>query len=650
MANRKQKYILFIILPLILLICFWIWITRVDTEKEVIVLSDTPEWHLYGYDFDEIFVRAMGSTAEYVPDALLTPEEFEKADYIVGKPKGAAEYLTARFRLFVPDGRVYALTTDSVDFADRIYIGGQLYQEIGSPADNRAGMVPQTRAQYYTVMPENGVIEIVQQVSNFVHREGGNPTGFRIGSIETAGRHYDRKLNMSSIVMGACLLLFLVHMTLFLMHRSYKANLYFALFCLVWFFQTAVTGQRVLVALYPQLNWYATYRIECLAVPLAMLLLLLALDALFEGLLHRPVKIIAVCLFSAAAAVCLIADTLFISHATQYMGYMVALAASYLVVRLLMRFRTQWDVEAMTVFAGLVVFVYALVRDMLYHNNLLIFPMVHANFADFAVLVFILFQMVANFYGTMRQVEKAREREQFLAAENAALDRINVLKTDLMSTVSHELKTPLAVMMGYAQLVAKEMRLAGASEQSTADMDAIASEAGRMAGLVDELQGMSLRSLQRPLEGFVSLAPIIGQVARLYAPILERKHNSLLVEIEEALPPVRGSEAELTQVLFNLLSNADKHTEHGQVSICAALDKPAGEVTLCVSDTGTGMQPELILHVFQRGLSGDESGAGLGLAICKEIIGACDGSIHIDSKPGQGTMVTILLPIDVEAL
>lgn len=137
------------ILLLIVTVCLSIWYIRMDAAQEVVVHSDTPEWHLHDYDFDRVFVRARGVTAEYVPNQLLTPQAFDKADYLTGRPQGSADYLTARFRLFVPDGRVYALTTDSVDFADSIYINGQLYQEIGHPASTKAEMIPQTRAVLY---------------------------------------------------------------------------------------------------------------------------------------------------------------------------------------------------------------------------------------------------------------------------------------------------------------------------------------------------------------------------------------------------------------------------------------------------------------------------------------------------------------------
>ncbi|MDL2258576.1 winged helix-turn-helix domain-containing protein [Eubacteriales bacterium OttesenSCG-928-K08] len=426
MQRKKENLTLFIILPLILVLCYWVWATRVDKSKEVIVYSDTQEWYLHEYDFDDIFVRARGDIAEYVPEALLTPEEFEAADYIVGKPKNAAQYLTSRFRLYVPDGKVYALTTDSVDFADRIYINGTLYQEIGTPATNKEEMVPQTRAQYYTVIPENGVIEIVQQVSNFVHRDGGNPTGFRIGSIETAGRHYDRKLNMASIVMGACLLLFIIHMLLYLMQRNYHANLYFALFCLVWFMQAGAVGQRVFVALYPQLTWYTTFRMEYIATPLSTLFMMLALGSMFPGLVHKPVKLSFIVLCSAVSVFYIFGDTVLMSHAKRYFNYAFTGLHYYMAARFLWLFlrRKERRKEAVIVFSGLIVYGYAMLRDTFYHNDMTFFPKVYANFSDFAVLVFILFQMVAAFYGTMREVAAAKESELAarLEAESLRLD------------------------------------------------------------------------------------------------------------------------------------------------------------------------------------------------------------------------------------
>lgn len=649
--RKRQHWILPAVLALVVVMCFALWFLRVDVADRIVVFSDTPEWNLSEYNLDEEYVWARGSVAEYVPHALLSPDEFEQADYLVGKPKNSADYLTSRFRLYVPDGKVYVLTTDSVDYADRIYINGQLYDEIGIPASTRAAMVPQTQTVYFTVEPEDGVIEIVQQVSNFVHREGGNPVGFRIGSFETAGVHYNRILTMSAVLVGFGLLLFLVHLTLYILQRGYRANLYFALFCLVWSVQTLVSSARLIVALFPHIPWELTFRVGYMSIPLCALFLALALGAMFPGLMQRAVKWLTVGVMTAIALVYAFADTVFMSHMSNVTNVLCIVLALYLIARLLWRVRIKENrtIELGIILTGLAILAYALLRDTLYHNDMNIFPRVDAEFVGFAVPVFVLFQMIVNFHGTMQQVRAAEERHQRLAAENAALDRVNTLKTELMANLTHELRTPLAVMSVYAQLTAEAVRDGTVDEQTTRDLDLVSSESKRLANMASDLLSIFQNKAATSEKEHFDLHTVVAQVTRLAAPLLEREKNTLVLEIPENLPSLYGRTEECTQLIWNILANANSHTQNGVIALRIGVippEKPQGTAVLClvIQDNGSGIDPKLLPHVFERKHSDTEERTGLGLVICKEIVEAHEGSITIESVLGQGTTVRITLP------
>lgn len=261
--------------------------------------------------------------------------------------------------------------------------------------------------------------------------------------------------------------------------------------------------------------------------------------------------------------------------------------------------------------------------------------------------MFAFFQTVAMSLGTMREMDEAMAREQSLASENASLDRLNKLRADLMDTLSHELRTPLAVMMGFAELAVKELRLKGLDNETTADLDAIAAEAGRLAAIVSDARRLSLSRDAAEHRGELSIETIIGQTARLYRPILQRSATSLTLDIEENLPPVFGSADELTQVMFNLLTNAGKHTRGGEVRVTARRvdkDKSGGKIEVTVADTGTGVSPDFLPRAFERYAHDDPDGAGLGLAICLEIVTAHGGEISLENEPGRETRVIFTLP------
>lgn len=224
-----------------------------------------------------------------------------------------------------------------------------------------------------------------------------------------------------------------------------------------------------------------------------------------------------------------------------------------------------------------------------------------------------------------------------------SLDRLNHMKTELMTTISHEARTPLAVLASYSGLVAMELRDKGVDAQTASDLDKIAFEAKRVAGLIDGMNRLTLPDTDAEKRMSIDLSEIILQTARLYRHIMERCGVELSIDIAENLPPVLGNPEELTQVPFNLLQNAKNHTFSGSVTVKARRD--GDQITVSVEDTGTGVSPELLPRVFERGVHGDGNGTGLGLAICKEIIEAHNGTIRMESELNKGTAVTFILPV-----
>ena len=685
--RNNDKLILLIILPVILVLLYFLWLLKADTSAELIGLSyATPVWDLRDYDMENHYVRLWGGVTEFIPGQLLTPEEFsQRTDFITNHPLSIPDMdcYTARYRIIVPDDKIYAISYRSTDYADSIYINGTHMQSVGRPGDRAETAVPQTSMVYFTVRPVNGQIEVLHQISNFVHKEGGNPTALCIGSVESINRHYSRQTLTTAIIMGACLLLFVVHLVLFALIRSYRANLYLALFCLVWTLRLGVDGVRAITLMFPYLPWLAKFRIEYLSIPAAAWLTCFSLDAVFKGLLQKWAKICITAICAVMAIIFLFAPSVLMSQTMQFVYAILLLFAAYILVRFFMKLRKERGVQQIILISGLAVFVYLFIREMLYHNKIFIFPVVPAGMMDFAALVFILFQMVSTFYGTMQEVAAAREAEQRLTAENAALERINRMRAEIMATISHEARTPLAVLASYASLVSLEIRDKIADPQTTADLDKIAYEAKRVANLIEAMKALPIQKERTLNRVCLDVGGLVEQTARLYCHILERKGVEIITDIQEDQPRVFGNPEELTQVVFNLLQNAKNYTEQGSVSI--SVKKAGGFVTVAVSDTGKGIAAELLPHVFERGARGGgtgggvggisgvgdgdgtgdgtsdgtsdgtgdvscyTSGDGIGLAICKEIIEAHGGTITVESEQNKGTTAAFSLPEYCEA-
>jgi signal transduction histidine kinase len=220
---------------------------------------------------------------------------------------------------------------------------------------------------------------------------------------------------------------------------------------------------------------------------------------------------------------------------------------------------------------------------------------------------------------------------------------------DLLANVAHELRTPLTSVQGYAQAL-RDGVIEDKAEQDRA-LTTIGRESERMASLIGQLLDLArLESGQTRLNlQPVPITPILDRVAERFRPTATQKGITLLTTGTPDLS-VQGDEGRLDQILSNLIDNAIRHTPPGGYVKLAAASNPAGpQVRLTVADTGEGIPPERLAHIFDRFDRGhrdlaDRSGFGLGLAIVRELVTLHHGTIRVSSQPGTGTTFAIDLP------
>ena len=268
-----------------------------------------------------------------------------------------------------------------------------------------------------------------------------------------------------------------------------------------------------------------------------------------------------------------------------------------------------------------------------------------------SIIAYVLFCFciaIAIFISNMKAIDAAKAAEQHLAVEVASLARINQMKKELMNTISHEARTPLAVLASYSGLVAMELKNQQGNERIIADLSKIVDVSKRVANLVDSINKLTLDNMRSEKRVTINLSELIEQTAELYRRIFERNNIEMEIAIDGDLF-VFGCPEELTQVLFNLLQNTKDHTKYGKVSIIAI--KENNIVIVTISDTGHGIPSELLPHLFERGVSDSRFGKGIGLSICKEIIDTHGGEILVKSELtgiSKGTRITIILPATIE--
>jgi two-component system phosphate regulon sensor histidine kinase PhoR len=234
--------------------------------------------------------------------------------------------------------------------------------------------------------------------------------------------------------------------------------------------------------------------------------------------------------------------------------------------------------------------------------------------------------------------------------DTTELTRVADMRRDFVANVSHELKTPLAAIRGYAET----LRDGALDEPPTARRftERILSQCKRLQELLNDLLTLSrLEGLAASLEREpVDLHALLRRAAELFSATAREKKIEIKVAAQR-IPPILGDPDGLERLILNLLDNAIKYNRpEGQVSV--RLSQSDGEAVVEVSDTGIGIPPESIPRIFERfyrvdkGRAREEGGTGLGLAIVKHVAQAHGGLVEVESRVGRGSTFRVRLPIE----
>jgi signal transduction histidine kinase len=252
------------------------------------------------------------------------------------------------------------------------------------------------------------------------------------------------------------------------------------------------------------------------------------------------------------------------------------------------------------------------------------------------------------------RVQSPDEIGELAHAFNAMADGLTRLERGrrrLISDVAHELRTPLTNLRGYLEALED-----GVVQPTPAIIRALHEEALLLGRLVDDLQELSLaesghlRLARQP----VAFAALITQAVQALQPVAADKGVTVTADLAPDLPLVSADPGRIGQVVRNLLDNALRHTPAGgRITVAARLRD--AEIAVEVRDTGSGIAPADLPHIFERFYRADQAraratgGAGLGLAIVRQLVTLHGGRVWADSPPGAGATVTFTLPLPTRA-
>jgi len=260
---------------------------------------------------------------------------------------------------------------------------------------------------------------------------------------------------------------------------------------------------------------------------------------------------------------------------------------------------------------------------------------------------------VDNAFAFITDLSEQKQAEQEMRAAKEAAESANRAKTQFLANISHEVRTPLNGVIGMSHL----LHMTPLTDEQQEYLRNLDDSSQSLLAIINDL--LDLTRMESSSFGMeqADFQPeqLIQDVLRIHQPMAQRKGIKLQATLSPDLPPMlRGVPQRLKQILHNLLGNAVKFTDQGQVALSVTPISIPGQhlqIRFSVHDTGIGMAPETISRIFAPFTQADETisrrygGTGLGLTICRRLTDMLGGSIEVESAPGKGSCFTVTMPM-----
>lgn len=256
----------------------------------------------------------------------------------------------------------------------------------------------------------------------------------------------------------------------------------------------------------------------------------------------------------------------------------------------------------------------------------------------------------------LREKELVEEHERVEQALQQTLDaeKASKAKSRFLANMSHELRTPLNAILGYSEIVMEELDEIGVDNGLQKDLQNIRGSGKHLLGVINDILDISKIEADRlrihPAR--VDVVHLLETIVAEIKPMAVANNNKLSLEYPSDCPPMETDDMRLKQIIINMLSNACKFTQNGQVTLLVNCPADTDNILFQVTDTGIGIAQNIQPKVFDAFVQEDNSstrgyeGTGLGLAISKKLSNVLGGDISFTSKMGEGSVFSLLLPLD----
>ncbi len=620
-----------------------------DFEKDG-AISLKGEWEFYW----EQFISPTGKPHQN-PDYIKVPSSWNQHKLNNGSSVSGLGYGSYRAVVLLP-GKTphYALKTLTAGTAFTLYFNGEVVAQTGQPGRTKEETSPDFRPAVTDIRLDTNRLEIVIHTSNFDYNKGGVWKAIKIGPEDTVRRRHERELFLDYFLLGGFFIIGLYHLGIFLLRRSDKSNLYYAVGSILVGLRISATGEYIIGYL-PWVPWHNIIRLELLSFFLAIGVLALFINAVFNREFHRKVLLVIVIFSGLVNVFTLFAPPLLFSYLVnpyQVFALLVIIYCIYVVSVAVWKKRTGSVLFAI----GFFILCLFILHDILASINLLD-GLQLSGLGFFIFMLLQSFALAANFNTTYRV--NAKLKEQLQVANKSLEDKVELRTEELaiasstkdkfFGIISHDLRGPIVSAQSALNFIKDDIEDA-TKDELREDIALVSKTLFSVHALLEDLLIWS-----RSKQGNIKLDKhhlTVDQLMTKNIDLIEENLKQKNIEIINKLNPKHEVFIDLNSmstVLRNLISNAIKFTpSKGKITVAS---KDLGDfVEIHVSDSGVGIPKNKIATLFEitknkstKGTNG-EQGSGMGLILCKEFVEINNGEIAVKSEQGQGSTFIISLP------
>ncbi len=635
----KHFFITTVCFFIIISLFYLLFISIKPSAVNVLSVSDIEQ-----IDLSQEYVLLNEHIADWYPGELYGPEDFSSSLPITSSTNenASTKYGTYRIQLNIPANTTYGIAGLSADYAQKVYVNGVLLSQVGQVSDNMTQFVPKSDyfSLYFTT--QTNTTEIIIQLAYHNH-EYGFLKNIYLAEQQVITAKNRAEFLSNGLVLGVLLAFSIYFFGMFISYTERISFLWFSFACLCAALHFSIYYNKDIMSILPNLSWYVLHKVEYIS---RIGFYLFITTYVLSSLKLKMQTWVSCTYFGGFAA---IIAFYIVMPSTIYTKHIFIIGTLITIILLLQAVYIMWQgyiknafvhKENLIVGFSVVLMLIAwLVEAFTYQG----FSWYIQPYITMLIVFFSAIALTTQFSRTERELALLQVREQEIAKNAAVLQQMNNMKTDFFHKMAHEIKTPLAVMSGYAQLTSNQIKNDETNSETMLNLKVISAEATRLAQLVSNLMEMPTTPISKAVLSKISVDEYLQYAAAVCKGLLEKNGNTLIIKGNTQMY-ILGNMEMLVQMMINLAVNSNKHMENGEFTIEVMQEKNSDSITFIVSDTGCGIPSENAEKIFEKGFT--TSGTkGLGLPICKEVAHLHKGNIILLTNNKKGAAYKISIPL-----